>query len=882
MSKNDLSILLLFCIALLQFQSQIYAADNIVIREQHRSLSSQYAAFRKGQLDNIQYQLSVDISKPGDLFTGKVSIDFELAINNNSPVTVDFDNGEILAVSVNGNSAEWDYEKWFITLSPALFKDGNNNLVIEYRRPYANDGSGFHKFTDPATGNVFLYTNFEPYNANRLFPHFDQPNLKASYTLDVIAPSDWHVIANTRESEIIDNAESRHWYFPPTAYFSSYVFALHAGPYSVWEASAGEIPLRLFARPSLAEFVNTEEWFIPTQQSFAFFQDYFDIPYPFGKYDQIIVPDFNPGAMENVGAVTFNERRYISRGEKSVAELRRLAYVIAHEMAHMWFGDLVTMDWWNGLWLNESFATYMGYLALDESSDFEDVWDNYYVSNKLSAYSADELVTTHPIELEVPTTADAFTNFDSITYNKGGSVLKQLPYFIGEENFRLGVSNYLKRHAYSNTSLDDFVTALEEASGMDLSQWKQEWLYSSGVNTVQAEFNCRNDELTSLVLLQTTPATTNADQVLRSQRTQVGLYRLEEDSIILTNVIPVTYSGASTEVAVNTDTDCPDLVLPNESDWAYFKINLDDKSRSTARQHINKFNNPATRIMLWQSLWDSVQDGLLPLPEYVEFAINNIGDENNENVLRRVEQTLRIAMSYYLRAGNGTQYNARLASIESFIRQELLSSAPGSEQQKIWYESFVNSSHTVDNLALMLELLQGTETIPGLQIDQDKRWQIIITLNEFLYGDYATLLTQEIARDPSDTGSNMALAAEAVRPQPETKDRFLDLVINNPEAYKLAAMRTIMAYLFPTEQNALLAANSERLMGQIPDLNATADLGYLDAYMDYLVPATCSDESVARLAQALEDFADFQPLVIKALMVEHQQDARCLRMARSL
>lgn len=850
------------------------SASSAVLREAAPLLSESYARFRKSQVSNPAYELILDLQEGSADFRGTVTIGFELAAGNESPLTIDFDSGSIVSLEVNGAPADFAYERWFITIPPEELAPGANTVMIAYTRPFATDGAGLHKFTDPENGEEYFYTNFEPYDANRLFPHFDQPNLKAPLTLEVLAPQSWHVIANTMESDLRSENGRNHWVFPATAPISSYVYAMHAGPFTVWEDNAGGIPLRLFARNALAQYVVPEEWFVPTQQSFAFFQDYFEVPYPFGKYDQIIVPDFNPGAMENVGAVTFNER-YISRGEKSTAQLRSLASVIAHEMAHMWFGDLVTMDWWNGLWLNESFATYMANLELERASSFANVWDSFYTSSKLSAYNADQLVTTHPIELEVPTTADAFTNFDGITYGKGGSVLKQLPYLIGEENFRIGVRNYLVKYAYQNTTLDNFVDELAAASGIDLAQWKQEWLYRSGVNTIQADFTCDANLLTSLRLLQSAPEVATADKDLRSQRTQVGLYRYTDDEMLMTAALPVTYSGAVTWIPEAVGQPCPDMVLPNEGDWAYMKINLDNRSFATLNERINDFANPTTRIMLWQSLWDSVEDANLSLAQYLDFALNNIGEDGDDNVVRLVSGHLASVFSYFSRFG---AYETEKAQIEDFLFTRLNAAEPGSELQKIWYDSFVGRAHTPEALAWLSALLDATVSIEGLPIDQDKRWGIIIALNRYEHDQYEALLAAERARDPSDQGNNLALATEVVRPQVASKAIWFDTIVNRPDSYKVATMRYLMSYLFPAEQQGLKDAYREQILTAIPLLDTTAQVEFLSEFVNYFDAATCTPESVARLQQANTEFAPLQPLVVKAFLVHHQQDQRCVRL----
>ncbi len=850
----------------------------VVTRPELGLLTADYASFRKSQISDPAYHLQLDLQEASESFTGVVEISFDLSSDNVSPVTLDFDSGEIQRLSVNGTTIDANYEHWFLTIPATELITGRNMLTIIYSRAYANDGAGLHKFTDPENGEEYFYTNFEPYSANRLFPHFDQPNLKARLTLEVTVPSSWHVIANTQEIEIRNEGGRNHWLFPATVPLSSYVYAMHAGPYTVWENNAGGIPLRLFARKALAPFVVPEEWFIPTQQSFAFFQDYFEVAYPFGKYDQIIVPDFNPGAMENVGAVTFNER-YVSRGVKSNAQLRNLASVIAHELSHMWFGNLVTMDWWNGLWLNESFATYMANLELDQASSFANAWDNYYIGNKLSAYTADQLITTHPIELEVPSTADAFANFDGITYGKGGSVLRQLPFLIGEENFRLGVISYLKKYSYGNTTLDNFVDELATASGMDLEQWKQEWLYNSGVNTIQPDFTCKNNQISSFRLLQTVPKLATADKLLRSQRTQVGFYHYTDNQMVQSAALPVTYTGAVTYLAEAIGLPCPDLALPNEGDWAFMKIKFDAGSMQTLNEHINDFPNPTTRLMLWQSLWESVDAGDLRLLSYLDFVLNNLTDEQDDNVVRHVNGTLSTTFSWFSRFGGHDQEKAR---IEEFLFNQLQEAEAGSELQKIWYDSFTSHAHTSRALAYLSSLLSATRVIEGLSIDQDKRWNIVVRFNRFHYGNYVELLANERGRDPSDQGQNMALAAEVVRPAASIKDKWLDVIIDAPLSYKLATMRTVMAYLFPDEQLVLLEPEAERILAAIANLNNAATEEYLGAYADYLDATTCTPASASRLAQANIEFANLNPLVSKAYLVHQQEDERCIRIRAAL
>jgi aminopeptidase N len=534
--------------------------------------------------------------------------------------------------------------------------------------------------------------------------------------------------------------------------------------------------------------------------------------------------------MENVAAVTFSER-YITRGEYSVTQRRSIASVIAHEMAHMWFGDLVTMKWWNGLWLNESFATYMSYLALAEASEFTNAWDAMYSSMKLWAYDTDQLVTTHPIELEVATSTNAFTNFDGITYGKGASVLKQLPFLLGEENFRLGVSNYLKKHAWGNTELNDFVSALAEASSRDLSRWQQEWLFESGVNTVQTAFTCEEGNVSSMKLIQRVPDLFTASQVLRSQRTQVALYRYTDETMVPAATLAVQYDGPVTHVPEAVGLPCPDLVFPNQNDQAFMKVRLDSKSRTTLRTRINSIPDATVRLMLWQALWEEVVDGVTPLTDFTTFVMQALPQENDLVITNLLADYLVESWSVFSRI-DATGFSTQRRAIETFMHARLENAVPGSDAQKTWFGYAISLSHSPQVLDTLLSWLNGAQVLDGLPIDQDKRWSILLTLNRYAHTGYDELLEAEKSRDNSDIGTNMALAAAAIRPDAETKAQWTQVLTTQPEAYKLATMRNVMSRLFPAEQTGLLETHREELLSAIPGLVRIADLGYLSEYME--------------------------------------------------
>ena len=833
------------------------------------------AELRAEQLSNISYGLQFNLDKQSESFSGVTEISFDLAAGNRDDLTIDLSQGDIQSITKNGKPVVFSYDQWFISIPATELSAGRNTLVISYSHPYSTDGSGLHRFIDPENGDIYLFTDFEPYDANRLFPHFDQPDLKASYTLKVSAPGDWQVISATRETSIEQLGDKNHWTFPTSAVFSSYIFSLHAGNYAVWEDQFEDIPLRLFARQSLAQYVKTDEWFVPTKQSFAFFNDYFGIRYPFGKYDQIIVPDFNAGAMENVGAVTFNEA-YIAKSEKSTLAKMRLANVIAHEMAHMWFGDLVTMRWWNGLWLNESFATYMANLALSKASDFDKVWEVFYSRTKQWAYRTDDSVNTHPIELAVASTGEAMTNFDGITYGKGASVLKQLPYYLGEENFRVGVSNYLKKFSYKNTDLDDFVGELGKAADIDLTQWTQDWLYQAGLNTIRVDYHCADNRLSQLRIHQTAP---EGFPTLREQRVQIGFYTLSESGLSRTSAVPVTYSGATTDVPEVVGISCPDLVYPNEEDWGYVKVDLDKNSLAVAKQSINAVDSSMMRLMLWQSLIDSVSDAKLSAATFVEFALANIGDETDLNVARVIGGGLLKSLDYLSTATRlkVKDYSATYAQVENLHWQLLSNAQAGSDMQKYWYSNYVDLSKSPVHLNNLQKILDGEKTFSDLTIDQDKRWEIVAALNRYQHGDYVSRLKAEKLRDNSDTGVKYAIYSEALRPHPEVKAQWFAVLIDNPDKLKLSTLRYIMAGLFPAEQASLKQPFNAQILAQIPVLNAGTDLGLTRSFASSMLPAQCTAQSERRLASLVDDYSSMKPQILKAVKAKHQTVERCIK-----
>ncbi|MDH5622161.1 MAG: aminopeptidase N, partial [Gammaproteobacteria bacterium] len=766
-----------------------------------------------------------------------------------------------------------DYNGYFITLPAGQLRPGANTVEIAYRRPYGSDGTGLHRYVDPEDGLTYLYTYLWPYYANRLLPSFDQPNLKASFSLRVLAPESWTVVSmNPGTAEPLD-AGKQLWTFTTTPKIATYMFSLHAGPYAVWSDDSGNVPLRLMARQSLAAHVPVEEWFEITQKGMDFYGRYFDIPYPFEKFDQLIVPEFNIGGMENAGAVTFTET-VVQTQPSDRAERERRADLVLHELAHMWFGDLVTHDWWNGMWLNESFATQMATLALIETTEFRDQWHGYFTDSKKVAYQRDSRVTTHPIEMPVAAT-DQFTElFDAITYQKGGSVLKQLQHRVGAENYRLGVSAYLKENAYGTTVLADFIGHQGKRAGIDLADWSDAWLMTTGFNTLAVETACDDGELRSLTVVQTASGTS---PVLRTHEVELALYGRDADgALTVTNPIPLTITGARTPVDFAAGTACPLLVNPNYNDWTYAKIAISDDDVAVLGEHLGHIEDPLSRSMFIAALFDRAMDGGMPLAAYIDQALALAESEKNARVLQQITSSLATAvdMLQRLRPETDTVLPGVLKRIEGF---SLMSAefAETQDQKSLWLNTFLSVASSKAGIGTARALLDGKAEIAGVEISPELRWRLLIILSRHNADDVEALLQAEIDNDPSDYGQRQLLGARAAAPDLANKIFWVNELQSPDVLTSLARQRAVMNQLFPATQTDLQLEVLPQLLSSLPRMSREADPYFLTSYTGLFTPM-CRPESSALMQATLDDFGEqLNPTALRFLREAHQRDVEC-------
>ncbi|MBA2956299.1 aminopeptidase N [Nocardioides sp. MAH-18] len=733
------------------------------------NLTRDEAATRAALLDVTSYSIDLDLTTGDKTFGSTTTIRFTCA-EPGAETFADLVDAIVHEITLNGEPL--DPATAYLDSRIALTGlQADNELVVRADCTYSHTGEGLHRFVDPADGRVYLYSQFEVPDARRVFTTFEQPDLKAPFAFTVVAPEDWKVVSNspTPEPEPWDaDGESGKavWRFEPTQRMSTYITAIVAGEYHevqhVYHGKHGDIPLGHYCRQSLVEYLDVDVLVDLTKKSFEFFEEQFDYPYPFGKYDQLYVPEYNMGAMENAGCVTLRDE-YLprSRQPRSFYEFR--ASVITHEMAHMWFGDLVTMKWWDDLWLNESFAEWACYWCEAEATEFTDAWTGFANARKQTGYRADQLPSTHPIAADNVDLHAVEVNFDMITYAKGASVLKQLVAWVGLEPFLAGLRQYFKDHEFGNAEFGDLLLALEKASGRELQGWAQEWLQTAGVNTLTSSSEVDGDgAYSSFRVLQTATA---EHPTLRRHRLGIGLYDEVDGRLVRREYLEVDVEGSETEVAELVGVKQPDLLLLNDNDHAFAKIRLDERSLATVTSGLSKLDDSLARALVWSAAWDMTRDAEMAATDFVRLVLANIGAETDSWGVTRIPTYAAMAVNAY----SAPERRAALrAEWESGLRELLLAAEPGSDHQLTFARSYAAVAHSDVALADVAGLLDGSFSVDGLAVDQDLRWVLITSLAASgRFGDAE--IDAELERDNTISGKEKAAAARVAQPTEEAK-----------------------------------------------------------------------------------------------------------------
>ncbi|MFC4493315.1 aminopeptidase N [Streptomyces ovatisporus] len=812
---------------------------------------------------------------------------------------------QVHSVTLNGRSLPVDtvYDGSRIALDGLA---AENELVVDAACAYSRTGEGLHHFLDPEDGEVYLYTQYEPADARRVFANFEQPDLKAPFDFTVTAPAKWTVLSNgvqEGEPQTLDEGAAACRRFARTEPISTYITAVVAGPYhyvtdtyrrtlgSGAERTELEIPLGALCRKGLAKHFDPEEVFTVTKQGLDFFHDHFAFPYPFGKYDQAFVPEYNLGAMENPGIVTFREE-FVFRGKVTEASYEGRANVILHEMAHMWFGDLVTMEWWDDLWLKESFADFMGALALVEATRFKDGWITFANRRKSWAYRADQLPSTHPVTADIRDLEDAKLNFDGITYAKGASVLKQLVAYVGRDTFLEGARRYFQRHAWGNTTLGDLLSVLTETSGRDMEAWSRDWLQTAGVNSLTPQVTCGADgRVTELAVLQEAQG---GNPVLRPHRVAVGLYRhdVAESRLVRYARTETDVTGARTVVGELAGQERPDLVLVNDDDLTYCKTRLDEVSLATLRAHLGELTAPhpggrpapaeeghnasLSRALCWSAMWNLTRDGLMPARDFTGLVTDFAGRESDIGVLQMLHVWSRTAVTHY--AAPEWREQGRRALAEGALSRLRLAE-PGSGHQLAWARHFAALATDEKDLRLLQGLLAGTARIDGLEVDQELRWTFLETLAARGEAD-AAAVDAELDRDDTASGKRHHVRCLAARPSAEVKAEAWDAVIKSDRLSNALVEATISGFAQPGQEE-LTAPYAGPYFEALEEIWRTRSIEIAMAVVRGLYPDLQTDQATLDATDAwLAAHEDAAP-ALRRLVLESRDDlARALRAQR--
>ncbi|OBJ33938.1 aminopeptidase N [Mycolicibacter heraklionensis] len=776
------------------------------------NLTRDQAAERAASVTVVNYRIALDLTdgsgKPGErTFRSTTTVTFDALAG--SDTVIDIAAETIHSATLNGRALDvsaYD-ESVGVTLSGLA---EHNTLEIDAQCYYSNTGEGLHRFVDPVDDEVYLYSQFETADAKRMFACFDQPDLKATFDVTVTAPSHWQVISNGATSSVHDGVHT----FETTPKMSTYLVALIAGPYARWDDvyrdEHSEIPLSLFCRASLAEHMDAERLFTETKQGFGFYHSNFGVPYAFGKYDQLFVPEFNAGAMENAGAVTFLED-YVFRSKVTRASYERRAETVLHEMAHMWFGDLVTMRWWDDLWLNESFATFASVLCQSEATEYTSAWTTFANAEKSWAYRQDQLPSTHPIAADIPDLAAVEVNFDGITYAKGASVLKQLVAYVGLEHFLAGLRDYFAAHAFDNATFDDLLAALEKASGRDLSDWGRQWLKTTGLNTLRADFDVDGDGRFTRFAVTQGGAAPGAGET-RVHRLAIGIYDDDPSGsgrLVRVHREELDIDGPSTEVPGLVGVSRGKLILVNDDDLTYCAMRLDPQSLAAATERIADIAEPLPRTLVWSAAWEMTREAELRARDFLALVQRGIGAETEVGVASRLLLQAQTALGFY--ADPAWAAEQGWPAFADRLLELAREADPGSDHQLAYVNALCTSvlaeRHTTV-LAALLDADPAAQGLAGLAVDTDLRWRIVVALARGGALDSAAI-DAEIQRDPTAAGQRQGAQASAARPQAAVKEAAWQQVIEDDTLANITG-RAIIGGIVQPGQGELLAPFTAR------------------------------------------------------------------------
>lgn len=810
-------------------------------------LTEQDAQVRKKQIKSVNYELEFRFRKHADGFDGTTRIAVELN-SPKIPLRIDATLTEIKKMIINGKHVQdFILHEGFLEI-PSKYLQQKNEIVIEYRKKYSQKDSSLFYFKDPVDKKEYIFTSSEPYGAHTFFPCFDQPDVKARFDVTQITPKEWVAISNNPIESTREAKDYKITKFKQTPFLSTYLFCIGNGDYEAWHSMAGNIPVTIYARQSIAKHVEAEtarSFFDITQKGLKFFGEYFDFPYPFEKYDYIFSPELPVGGMENPGAVSVNENM-IFRGVPTEKDVIGRSNLILHEMAHMWFGDLVTMRWWEDLWLNESFATLMSFVGQDKALGLGNEAWQVFVGMKEWAYLTDQLVTTHPVVSRVSDTDMAMMNFDGIVYGKGASILKQLQFYVGPENFQKGVRSYFKKYQWSNASLTDFVDEIAKAFGKGLENWSGGWLQSAGLNTTKPIWHCdENGRIKDFLILQ---EPTVSGKFL-PHRTRIGFFeRTASGAIELSRVIDSEFSGLKTEITGAIDLKCPDFVYTNLESHDYIFASLDPQSLEVIKKDLIRIKDPVMRRMIWLDIGRMVRNCELGLGDYITTYLNAIRQETDPEILGHLLSQKSYFAEFYWKILTPSERDVVAPDLERLSWSYLQKLPVNSPSHAMWLDYLIFIAHTEkarDNLSSLLS---------ASWLDQKRRWKVIQALSRLGAPDVLKLIESELQRDATSMGQSEAFAARVAFPDKSNKEEAWKVLTGSGQEVSSYQRSAASGFFYNPDHPELSEPYAERFFDFVCNEADWSRIWYMKAIFSNLFPYNlCSQELLTRSQTCMKE-----------------------------
>lgn len=837
------------------------------------------------RISELSYQLMLSISEKPE-FSAISKIEFNL-VDSQRPLSLALKQAQVHSFNINGHKIYPNYDGKHFQLNQRLLNNGSNSIEIHYSGTLAAQNSGLNRVVDPSDNRVYLYSNFNEDNASLLLPQFKQASLKASYQLSISAPKSWTLITTMKETEITEKGEFNLWQFPASPKLSAEQLPLYAGPFKVWQDKIQTFNLRLMTRQSNKETIDASLWFSITKDQLIDFTERFGTSYPYQKYDQIISP-YNSSTPHKIiasaGMSSFYEKAIPSGSQVTETIRQSLISGISYGVASQWVNSLTDYYWsQNGVLTKDtmldSLALYMTTQSLAATGEFPQIWHQFYLNNKRYAYAQDSLLTTYQ-DTDKHTLTDPY---------KGVAILKQLEYQFGTEKFKLALTTLLQSHARNPVTLAAFITELEISTKRDLNHWDVSQLQQVGVNSIKVDFRCSNNRVTAFSLLQSPTNNKHTErQKLPEQKVTLGLYTKGRSQLHRNLDVAVTYWGAKTDIKRLIGVRCPDLVYPNEHDWGYVKVVLDETSAKTAMLELNKVQDPLLKSMLWQSLWESVLNGELPLDQYLGAVFINLPQEQDSSVLVQVLQTLIQSKAYLnLMYPIHLSYTRRaLKGLEQMSLRKSMFYQDKPALQQIWFNAYIQFSSSHQALEHLIQLIEGSTKINGLTLNQETRWKIIHQINRYDHIKSKDLLLAEKKKDSSQTGVNASISASISRPETNLKERWLTRIHSN-ERFDDLTLDAVIPYLYPSEQKQQSAITSTLRIDNLGELDNRKHAAFMQRYVSYLIPTQCDRRGIVTLDKALikysaqlsqeSDKPTLSKVTYNALRKAHQEELRCIR-----